>query len=256
MSKRSSLAEEVEEPSVRAFANTVHLVTQSKGGVGKSLVAKFIAEYIAKDGRTPVCFDADPANQTFSRVSALSVKHVDLLVDGDIDRRRFDALVNKIATTEGPFVVDTGSSSFYAVWDYIVQNDTFGLFEEYGRKVIIHTPIAPPPDLDDTLTGFSDICALAPGKSVMVWLNERTEPIRINGDPFEKSTIAQENIGKLVAAVLIRYRHSCYHAPDLREMLKAGKTFEEMIFERDVAAKRRFRMIWSEIEDQLARIGI
>jgi len=256
MTKRAAVESDILVDQGIDFSNAVHLVTQSKGGVGKSLVSKCIAEYIKKDGREPVCFDADPANQTFSRVTALRVRPVDLLVDGDIDRRKFDTLINEIGTTAGPFVVDTGSSSFYAIWDYIVQNETFDLFEEYGRKVVIHTPIAPPPDLDDTLAGFSDICALAPDRSVVVWLNERTEPIRVDGKDFEESAVAQDSAEKLMAAVLIKYRRSCYHAPDLLEMLKAGKTFEEMIFEKDIASKKRFHILWSEIQMQLSRIGI
>ena len=46
----------------------VHLISQGKGGVGKSLVASFLAQNLTDTNPdTPIhCFDTDPVNPTFS----------------------------------------------------------------------------------------------------------------------------------------------------------------------------------------------
>lgn len=54
----------------------VHFIAQGKGGVGKSTIAAFTADYLknAAAAAMPVpmfCFDTDPVNQTF-RVIRLS----------------------------------------------------------------------------------------------------------------------------------------------------------------------------------------
>ena len=69
------------------FTDAVHIVSQSKGGVGKSLVAKCLAEFCVSEGRQPRCFDADPANQTFAEIKALGVTVLDLIEDDEIKRR-------------------------------------------------------------------------------------------------------------------------------------------------------------------------
>lgn len=240
-----------------SYVNAVHLVTQSKGGVGKSFVAKLMAEFIVSTGRTPVCFDADPANRTFTKISQLGVNPVNLLENGDIKRRNFDHLLQQITSQEGPFVVDTGSSSFYALWDYIVQNEMFELLaEEYDRPVIIHVPIAPPPDLEDTLQGFKDICALAPPQSVVAWLNERAESILIEGGSFASWDGAKQNSDKLLDIILVKRRSAEMYGEDVRRMLKAGWTFDEAIFREETGAKDRLKRMRRDIFSQLQEIGI
>ena len=72
---------------------TVHLSLQGKGGVGKSLIASFIAQFYKTQGVRAICVDTDPVNQTFSQYAALGARHLQLMDGNQIDRRRFDALV-------------------------------------------------------------------------------------------------------------------------------------------------------------------
>ena len=174
------------------FTDAVHIVSQSKGGVGKSLVAKCLAEFCVSEGRQPRCFDADPANQTFAEIKALGVTVLDLLEDDEIKRRNFDDLVEAVAGNPGPFVIDTGSTSFHALWSYIARHQLFDLLRDLGRPIVAHIPIAPPPDLEDTLLGFSQMCRIVPDSSVVVWINERTEPVLVNGQSFTDWPVAEE----------------------------------------------------------------
>ena len=59
--------------------STVHLTLQGKGGVGKSVVATLLAQYLRDRGIAAKCFDADPLNQTLAGFAGLGVTKVDLM---------------------------------------------------------------------------------------------------------------------------------------------------------------------------------
>jgi adenylylsulfate kinase-like enzyme len=46
-----------------AFTPTIHLILQGKGGVGKSIVASWLAEFLIGRGQPVRCFDGDPVNR-------------------------------------------------------------------------------------------------------------------------------------------------------------------------------------------------
>jgi Mrp family chromosome partitioning ATPase len=84
----------------------VHLVLNGKGGVGKSLVATWLAEFLISRGRSIRCIDGDPVNRSLSQYRALGAERLDLVNDdGLIQRARYDALIERFATTSGAFVV-------------------------------------------------------------------------------------------------------------------------------------------------------
>ena len=56
-----------------------HIVTQGEGGVGKSVIANLLAQYIKKTGRPLKCVDTDPVNKTFSSFKALNVTCLKLI---------------------------------------------------------------------------------------------------------------------------------------------------------------------------------
>src|SRR5713226_6726048 len=82
---------------------TIHLSLQGKGGVGKSLIASILAQYFLHHGVEIHCLDTDPVNQTLSQYSALGAEHLELLRDGRIDSRGFDALMERLLTEDGIF---------------------------------------------------------------------------------------------------------------------------------------------------------
>ena len=59
---------------------TIHLTLQGKGGVGKSLVASILAQYLRNRGKEIHCVDTDPVNQTFSQYAELGAEHLELIV--------------------------------------------------------------------------------------------------------------------------------------------------------------------------------
>jgi CO dehydrogenase nickel-insertion accessory protein CooC1 len=84
----------------------VHLVLQGKGGIGKSVVASWLTEFLTTRGQKVCAIDADPVNRSLGQYKALAAKKLDLMNrDGLIERSRFDQLVYRFATEGTVFVV-------------------------------------------------------------------------------------------------------------------------------------------------------
>jgi CO dehydrogenase nickel-insertion accessory protein CooC1 len=62
--------------------STIHLSLQGKGGVGKSLVASILAQYLLQRGKTVRCIDTDPVNKTLSQYRGLPAEQSHRLQDG------------------------------------------------------------------------------------------------------------------------------------------------------------------------------
>ena len=87
--------------------HTVHFVLMGKGGVGKSMVASILAQFLSTLDRNLFCADTDPTNMTFAHYKALNVQHYNISDDNlKVDTRKFDSLINRIAEHEGDCVVD------------------------------------------------------------------------------------------------------------------------------------------------------
>lgn len=99
--------------SAAASQPTVHLVLQGKGGIGKSVVASWLTEFLAARGQKVCAIDADPVNRSLGQYKALGAEKLDLMnQDGLIERSRFDHLVDRFATEDSIFVVDSGATAF------------------------------------------------------------------------------------------------------------------------------------------------
>jgi CO dehydrogenase nickel-insertion accessory protein CooC1 len=61
--------------------HTVHFVVMGKGGVGKSMTASFLAQFLLQKQRILFCADTDPTNMTFSHYKALNVQHFNISDD-------------------------------------------------------------------------------------------------------------------------------------------------------------------------------
>ena len=118
----------------------IHMVLQGKGGVGKSFVAALMAQFLQDKGRDPVCIDTDPVNATFAGYSAFGVHAIELVDGRDINPRRFDSLVERIAgagSESEHVIVDNGASSFLPLADYMLSYDVPGLLAEMGARFVV-----------------------------------------------------------------------------------------------------------------------
>lgn len=151
----------------------VNLIKQGKGGVGKSFAATNLAQYEIHKGQKPVCVDTDPVNATFEGFKALNVKRLEIMGKNKIIPRRFDDLIEIIASTkDNDLIIDNGASSFVPLSHYIISNDIPTLIKDMGHELIIHTIVVGGQSLLDTVNGFAQIASQFPENiGFVVWLN-------------------------------------------------------------------------------------
>ncbi|QTR49875.1 P-loop NTPase family protein [Candidatus Thiothrix anitrata] len=162
----------------------VHFIGGEKGGVGKSLTARLLAQYFI-DSATPFTgFDSDQSHGSFSRfykdfASSLRVDDYDSL----------DNIIEVAETQpEHDLIIDLAAQTSARLGQWIEESDVFGIFTEMGRKVFIWHVMDDGADalslLDKTLDSYpqQDI------QFIVVQNMGRGE----NFDAFEQSPIFQK----------------------------------------------------------------
>jgi len=236
-----------------SHSNTIHLSLQGKGGVGKSLTASILAQYLIGRGISVQCIDTDPVNRTLTQYEGLAVQPLKLLRDGGIDQRGFDALIEMILTTDATFVVDNGASTFIPFWNYILENNVRTLLHETGKRLCVHTVITGGQALEDTLKGFSEIAATSSDRSIVIWLNEYFGRIEQNGKTFLEMAVCKENQQKILGSIGIPKRNQDTFGRDIEEMIALKQTFNEAIQSSDfrIMSKQRLKVVQRDLFEQL-----
>ena len=231
----------------------VHLSLQGKGGVGKSLVASIIAQYYTQRGIEIQCIDTDPVNQTLSQYRRLKAQHLQLLNNGNVDHRGFDALMERLLTEEGAFVVDSGASTFIPLWSYILANNVLELLSNAGRLIYVHTVITGGQALADTLKGFGSLAESTSQRNLVVWINEYFGRIERDGKQFIDMVVYKEHAAKIFGWILLAKRHQDTFGRDFEEVISRKLTMQEAIIEGSFSlmSKQRIRMIQRELFEQL-----
>jgi len=215
--------------------STVHLTLQGKGGVGKSVVATLLAQYLRDKGIAAKCFDADPLNQTLAGFAGLSVTKVDLIETTEkgrrINPRRFDDLVEQIAVQPGEshVIVDTGSSSFVALVHYLVSNDVPDVLSQTGHELVVHTVVTGGQALLDTLHGVAQLVKQLDSVRFVVWLNPFWGPVAEDGKTFEQMKTYQDIKKRIQTVVNLPAFVDELFPQDIAAMLKSRLTFKEAI---------------------------
>lgn len=233
---------------------TVHLILQGKGGVGKSVVASWLAEFLIKRGHRVRCIDGDPVNRSFGQYKAFTAEKLDLLnADGVLDRTRYDGLVERFLAEDAVFVVDSGATAFLPFWSYLVESDLISTLRTAGRKVYVHVPIGGGEMLNDTLLGFKSLAESATDRNLVVWMNEYFGPIARDGKTFNQMQVYLDHQDKVLTAVGIPHRSPDTFGQTIRRMREKKLTFEEAIVSSDffIVDKSRLYRVQTELFAQL-----
>ncbi len=139
----------------------LNLTVGDKGGIGKSFIAALMAQYIRDNITTgkPICIDMDMKNKTFSRYSDLGVELIDVRTEGDIDRSKFDILINRIdeAGDDDVIIVDVGGNIYISMTDYMRVNEAYEMIAARGVEIILHVPIVGGGDMFPTLKTLDEV---------------------------------------------------------------------------------------------------
>lgn len=238
---------------------TIHLTLQGKGGVGKSLVASILAQYLRSASRTVHCIDTDPINRTFAQYSALGAHRLQLRDEHNrIDQRSFDELIEQFLREEAStFVVDNGASIFLPLWHYLLENSAIDFLQEQGRSVYIHTVITGGQALQDTLNGFHELAQTTKRRNIVLWVNEYFGRIEANGKKLSEMTAFRENAEKVHGAVIIAKRNQDTFGRDVEDMISSKKTFDEVILQSDlpIMSRQRLKVVQRDLFEQLDKLG-
>lgn len=237
------------------MVKTVHLVLQGKGGVGKSLTASMLAQFLKVHDYALTAIDTDPTNASFAAIEALGAKHIQIMEDGEINPRLFDSLMEEIfeAEDDAHIVVDTGATAFIALCAYLAQNQALMMLEQSDIRVFLHTPICGGAAFDDTIAGLRSILEHFPTVPVVVWANEFFGPVEKNGRTFEESKLYREHADRVVSIMRHEKVHRDTFGEDVRQMMERKLSFQQACVSPDfnVMARQRLKLIWRSIEAQL-----
>lgn len=238
----------------------IHMVLQGKGGVGKSFVAALMAQFLQDRGRQPVCIDTDPVNATFAGYSAFGVHAIELVDGRDINPRRFDSLVERIASA-GPesehVIVDNGASSFLPLADYMLSYDVPGLLAEMGHELWLHSVITGGQGQDDTLEGLLELLESF-AVPVVVWLNPFCGRIERDGRRFTDMKVYQDHKQRIAAIVEIPEFNTKTTGHDLSDLLKAKRPFRDAVADSSVMlmTRQRLKMAQRDLYERLELAGV
>ena len=208
----------------------IHMMLQGKGGVGKSLSAAMLAQYMHSKAALPLCIDTDPVNATFHGYQALQVRRIELMEDDEINPRGFDALIDLVAQSTGDVIIDNGASSFVPLSHYLISNQIPALLEELGHQLVVHTVITGGQALLDTVSGFAHLASQFPVQTCFVaWLNPYWGPVEHEGKGFEQMKAYLANKERLSAIVRLPELKKETFGRDLAGMLQERLTFDEAL---------------------------
>jgi hypothetical protein len=205
----------------------INMILQGKGGVGKTLVASLLTQWLIGKGREVYCADTDPVNDTFSRYTAFPVETIDIMdSSNNIDTRQFDGLIEKLLQIDTDAVIDNGASTFVPLSAYMAESETIPLLEEAGKEVILHTVLTGGQGLRDTLVGLDALLVTQPAK-VVVWENEYFGVITKNGKTFLESDLYNKNKDRILGVVKLEKRTAHTFGKDMELLASNNLTFEQ-----------------------------
>src|ERR1022692_2138385 len=209
---------------------TIHLILQGKGGIGKTVVASWLAEFLMGRGQPVCCIDGDPVNRSFGQYKALPVENLDLVnQDGVVMRSNYDRLTERFLNVNSVFVVDSGATAFLPFWTYILESDVITVLRDAGRRVFVHIPISGGEMLNDSLLGFRTLAETAVEKSLVVWINEYFGPVASDGKTFDQMQVYLDNREKVLTSIGIPRQAPDTFAENIRKMREKKLTFQEAV---------------------------
>ena len=241
-----------------------HFIVQGKGGVGKSLIASMLAQYLTDfSGSVIRCFDTDPVNPTFSRYQALNVETINILNEqNDINRREFDTLVEKLLdNSDDVAVIDNGAATFIPLMSYIRENDLLELMLSSEMEIIFHTPLYGGDALQDTLQGLSAIINQLPQSKIVCWLNHNQNAISFgDGRKFKELELYKKHAHRFLGIVELKQRNAETFGVDIKEMTQRHLTVAEVKANADKRWKlteiQRINLFYKDICEQLHQIPL
>lgn len=212
----------------------IHFILQGKGGVGKSVVASMLAQFLIEKKLDPFLLDTDPVNNSFFNVSSLKVKLLDIggKDNKPIEQRKFDKLIHTIISEESEhFVIDNGASSFIAFSNYFVVNNLAKVFESFNAKVVIHMIVTGGSAYKDTMQGMNAMLMQYPSScSFILWMNHFFgDLLASDGKSFLQSDFFRSVQRRINGLIELPHYDGDLFSDDFSKLLKEHLTFNDVL---------------------------
>lgn len=166
-------------------AQKVHLVVQSKGGVGKTFISTLLCQHLCQRSAKVLLIDTDPLNVSSSssrvlerftsdqlQVQKLRLSERKSATIGDFQQL---ADLTKFAEPGTELVIDVGTSIYDQLLKWLLSRGmgALQLSEDLGAKLMLHVPLAGGAEFTDTLATLSKLRAEPDLQNAhfTVWLN-------------------------------------------------------------------------------------
>lgn len=239
----------------------VDLVLQGKGGVGKSIVASFLSQFLKGRFDPVLCVDTDPVNATFFGYRRLAVERLAIMDGPDINSRAFDELVERVTAQSSPgarMVVDNGAASFVPFCSYLASCDVLGVLKETGHEVTLHTVLTGGQAFGDTFSGLVELLRHFENTPIVVWMNEFFGPLEQGGVRLESSSQYKAVAPRITAQITLPAVPADTFGVDVKRMLSERLTFDEALASDaySVMARHRLKRYRDKVFGDLERAGL
>ncbi|MCL4135225.1 UNVERIFIED_CONTAM: hypothetical protein GTU68_022667 [Idotea baltica] len=242
----------------------VHLVLQGKGGVGKTLTAVNIAQYIRDERKLPDCYDTDPINNSFLNFEGLKVSVINIIEENQVNPRLFDDLMEKILASNNDVVIDSGATTFLNILNYIHEFYILDMLKEAGFTVYIHVVLSGGQDLRDTLNGLSELInkfELDKEANIIVWKNPYHGQFLINGEKLEeteKYLDIKDRINGVVTINDVPANQKATFGRDIEDLLERRLTYSEALESTDftIMSKQRLKILKNDLFKKMDAVNL
>lgn len=234
----------------------VHMTLAPKGGIGKSLVATLLTQWLRDSGQAVVAFDNDPATATLQSYKSLDVRKLELVREGVVNKHAYDEMFMAMTTEDAAFVVDNGASNFLELTNYIEASDLFEVLASVGLQPYVHVPLVGGDDCLLTVGGADRLATvLPPVARIVVWHNLYKGPIAYDGVAWEKMEAYKRHARRFHAEVSIAKRDDMTNAA-VEKMLTRRDTFAEVMASNDynLLDKSRLSRVKADVYEQLTQL--
>lgn len=239
---------------------TTHWILQGKGGVGKSLVASVLAQYLIEHKYQPACGDTDPVNSTFHQIKDLDVQLIKIAENGVVVQRLFDPLFESILLSDTVSVVDNGASTFLPFAHFLKTNCILETMQQYEKQVFIHCVVTGGQAKDDTASGLASLVDLVKGTEsnakIVVWINEFWGTPTFDGKHLAETKWFKDARPVIQGVVNIVQRSGDDFVTDIRLMTERHMTYRQIKESADfgLMSKSRIFNVFKDIYCQLDQV--
>lgn len=236
----------------------IHLILQSKGGVGKSIIATFLTQFLKnKMNKNVACLDIDPSNQSFFAFKEFNTTFINILDSEtqDIDPNKFDEIYSYIENLQvDDLIIDSGSSCYIPFLKFIIANSVIELLKELGHNVIIHTVIVGGKGQNESKQSIYTLIKNLENFAIptYVWNNPYFGKFIDNNNTFTESNLYKE-LEDQIAGVIELPKFDVVFNNALEEIQQKNLTFESAIQsdQYNMLKKQRIKNIKSAIFESI-----